>query len=350
VGERDTQARMGLRDRASKVLDAFRRGDGRAAADALGDAIESAGVRIMDEVVTRLSGHTVSTTGVEGSESAEPDTPVAPVTPVQAEVPPAKVDLPPAEVSERPVAKAARDIGAPATPEAPVEVTPEAPVEVTPDAPAEATAPQVAQSAPKTPRHRLVLLARDPTWAFAHWDLAPDRLAQARAGLTEPKARLRFYEVGTEVPLVDADVTPDNGRFYLRVPRPDTSYQVRLVFVGSDDTVCEVVRSNVAEPPSQRATSNPEPAVFVNMAGQTAVLDRRDEILVPAPRVIADAPLSRAEMPAFVPRSAQWASVLASVRNRRLAESVGADRPLADVGIGSSEPWSMPDSGSHGAH
>ncbi len=342
---------MGLRDRASKVFDAFRRGDGRAAADAVGEVLGSAGVRLMDEVVTRLSGHPVSTTAAE-TASHEP---VAdPVADVEVAVEPPKVDLPPAQAEPAPAAKPTAEKPAPAKKPAAQEPAP-APQAASVQAPVPEKIRRASDLSPadtpsiRSARNRLVLLARDPTWAFAHWDLSTERLNQARSGLDAPKAKLRFYEVGTEVALVDADVAPENGRFYLRVPRPGIRYEVRLVFVGSDDTVCEVARSNAAEPPGQRATSKSEPARFVEMTRQTAVLDERDEITVPPPRVIADAPLMGAQRPAFVPRSAAWANVLAAVRSDRLAESAGAGVSLADIGIGSSEAWTMPDSRRRGA-
>lgn len=313
---------MGLRDKASKVLDALKQRDGRAAAGALTDAIDTARVRLMDEVVSRLSGHPVHTDGstVRQEDLSPPSEAPAPPTP-----PPE-----PARPPEK--ARAAPPAPAPAPPAA---------AEAPPPAPEGETLPDGYR------RDRLILLVRDPTWAFAHWDFSSERLAAAAEGLTDPRALLRFYEVGTETPLIDADVSPENGRYYLRVPRPGRRYEARLVLVGANGAQREVARSNDAEPPAQAARDHQRAPRFVRMDAQTAVLDRLDEVLVPPPRLVMDVANTEVEAPPFAPRNPRWAAVIAGVRGRRLAEQAATLGALGTSPSGAQAPSVEPPPGAH---
>lgn len=297
---------MGLRDKASKVLGAIKQGDGRGAASALTDALDSARVRLMDRVVSRLSGHPVRT-DVDRQDDFTP--------------PPG---APPAE--------------GPAPSPAPVEASPPAiapePASPAPEGPGSDDVPPA--DLPRGYReNRLVLLARDPTWAFAHWDFAPERIAALAEGLPDPRAVLRFYEVGSDAPLVDADVDPENGRYYLRVPRPGRTYEARLLLVGANGALREVARSNDAEPPSRAAKEGADAPTFVRMDAQTEVLDRADDVLVPPPRLVMNPAASAVEQPAFAPRNPRWAKVLFELRRRRLEERLR----IGPLGTSPHEGW-----------
>ncbi len=305
---------MGLKDKASKVLDAVRRGDPRGAASALSDAIDGARVRLMDEVVSRVSGHAVHTEHGQGSQLDLPKTPPAPPAvrrepepepaPVSPKPAPQADDTPPPPAPAKPARKpdSAKE---PSPPPAHVQPLPPKP------------APEVEAS------QRLVLVARDPAWAFAHWAFSKAHLNEVGAGLTDPRALLRFYELGSDSPLIDADVSAEAGRYYLRVPRPGRSYEARLVLVGADGQLREVARSNDAQPPLQQVRSDEGLPQFVHTQAQSAVLAARDQVLVPPPRLVVDLDASAVPDDRPAPRSPQWAGVLAKLRSRRAAEDTG---------------------------
>lgn len=302
---------MGLKDKASKVLDAVRRGDPRGAASALSDAIDGARVRLMDEVVSRVSGHAVHTEHGQTSQlDLQKDGPSA--APAAREPAPQTVQASP-KPSERPdpALAPAAPVPAPAPPPQPKAE------------PAQAQPPQDGPMPEAQVSERLVLVARDPTWAFAHWAFSRAHLNTVGAGLTDPRALLRFYEIGSDTPLIDADVSPEAGRYYLRVPRPGRSYEARLVLVDARGQVREVGRSNDAQPPLQQVRRDDALPRFVHTQAQSAVLAARDEVRVPPPRLIVDLDASAVEDQRPAPRNAQWAGVLAKVRQRRAVEVVG---------------------------
>lgn len=359
---------MGLRDKASKMLDAIRRGSSREAVDVLGDALDDARVRLMDEVVSRISGHPVHTAPEQRAEQGVLEAPVqpsTPPTPAPVEVAAVPSDAPtrssaaratvaptppatraPATSAQEATTAAELDVArAPATapePEPALEAA-AAPEQEAPDEeePArgsgksrrrrrrrrprsnrEAPAPEAAAPPPvpdDLPEGRLVLMARDPTWAFAHWEVPVERIQAMQEGLRDPQALLRFYEKGTETPIIDADVTVEAGSYYLRVPRPGRAYEARLVLVGSGGEVRELVRSNGAEPPADAPGPHAAPQ-FVRMDAQREVLAQLEVVDAPPPRLVMDVAKAAAEAPARMPRDARWAAVMAELRARILAE------------------------------
>jgi hypothetical protein len=162
-------------------------------------------------------------------------------------------------------------------------------------------------------------MARDPSWAFAHWEVPVERIQGLAVGLADPKALLRFYEKGSEEPIIDADVTVEAGSYYLRVPRPGRAYEARLVLVGASGEVREVARSNGSHAPAA-AEGAPEPAAprFVRMDAQREVLEQLGDLEV-QPRLVMDVDAADAAAPARMPRDARWAAVMAELRTRKLA-------------------------------
>lgn len=350
---------MGLRDKASKVFDAVRRGDRRGASEALTDALQTARVRVMDEVVSRVSGHAVHTS----TERQQPDlssevplvgsVPVPHAAPAPAPAPEAapasNADAPLAVASPKPEARAPSVQPEPAASSVnPTAVQPAQPQAEPTAAPPPRAEPAVTDRAAQDTLasnygdNHLVLVVRDPTWAFAHWNFSPEKLQAMSVGLVDPRALLRFYELGSDTPLIDADVTLDTGRYYLRVPRPGRTYEARLVLVDARGEVREVARSNDAEPPSPQASAPLHAPRFVRMDAQVALLDRRDEVRVPPPRLLMDIEASRVRPPASSARTEEWAGVLAQLRGRRAAESTQAWGPSSGSGIGSGAATPQP--------
>lgn len=159
---------------------------------------------------------------------------------------------------------------APVEPDAPPEAEPEAEPEPPPepDLGVFAALPERYQS------HRLVLLARDPRWAFAYWDLDVNRFAHLLPN-TEV-AQLRLYDAPSGALVRQEAVQADRGRFYFQV-HGGHSYLAAIVLVQKNGELEELARSGVIEVPPELA-SEPVPSKMVNMRVQVGVLQARDEV------------------------------------------------------------------------
>ncbi|MGE5578834.1 MAG: DUF4912 domain-containing protein [Bacillota bacterium] len=76
-------------------------------------------------------------------------------------------------------------------------------------------------------KERLVLMARDPRWLYAYWEVASDRYQELRSrrleewGLSKPV--LRLYDLSEESPshrVVDVELRDDAENWYVRLNRP----------------------------------------------------------------------------------------------------------------------------------
>ncbi len=109
---------------------------------------------------------------------------------------------------------------------------------------------------------RIVLMLRDPSWAFAYWDLrASDRSAfhhnEDFQGLV-----LRVYSMDSDVPLeaaqqrFDIPVTLLDARWYINLPDQETRYRIALVgLVGREERQLAV--SNVIAVPRVTIADSP---------------------------------------------------------------------------------------------
>ncbi|MBE3575067.1 MAG: DUF4912 domain-containing protein [Firmicutes bacterium] len=100
--------------------------------------------------------------------------------------------------------------------------------------------------------NRLVLLARDPWWLHAYWELAADLLAEARRFRQEGGVLcLRVRETSAESPRwMDFDVHSPVGRWYVDVQVPGRSYQGQLGIRSRDGHFHALLSSNVVETPA----------------------------------------------------------------------------------------------------
>ncbi len=99
----------------------------------------------------------------------------------------------------------------------------------------------------------LVLVARDPEWAFAYWEASPHDMA--RAGVSHSELSLRIYDVTD----VDFDGSNAHSQFdiivgaaknwYFRVPVADRMWVADLGMVGPDGAFRTVARSNPISTP-----------------------------------------------------------------------------------------------------
>ena len=86
--------------------------------------------------------------------------------------------------------------------------------------------------------NRLVVMARDPNWAYAYWDLAPDRLRDcsrnARSTAGEPRWILRVYSAGAEEgSYFDIVIKVESRSYYLNLSRPGARFVVAIGVVDS---------------------------------------------------------------------------------------------------------------------
>lgn len=103
---------------------------------------------------------------------------------------------------------------------------------------------------------RMVLLLRDPAWAYAYWDVRDERMDEA---VNEPGfsgLSLRLVEMDnldmddhTVVDSIDIPVQPEDKRWYINLPQLDTNYYTELV-VHYEENWSVLARSNPVSVPS----------------------------------------------------------------------------------------------------
>jgi hypothetical protein len=135
---------------------------------------------------------------------------------------------------------------------------------------------------PRYASHRLALIARDPRWAFAYWDV--DRSRDGALFEFGAQAVLRLLDANDGHVLQSPRVHGENGRYYFRLPASDQRYQVTLTAVFGDGREVEVLRSNVVLAPPELPRPEREPR-FVSMQKQIAVLEQAKQVANP-PRLI----------------------------------------------------------------
>ncbi len=99
---------------------------------------------------------------------------------------------------------------------------------------------------------RLVLLTRDPEWAFCYWEITHTLVNATMAGLADPQPVLRVYARDAEdAPETSYDEATQiyGRRHYLRVPAPGRIYRVELGFLGRDGSFAAAMASNDAVVP-----------------------------------------------------------------------------------------------------
>ncbi len=133
----------------------------------------------------------------------------------------------------------------------------------------------------------LVLMLRDPFWAFAYWDIAPAQEEGIRSRQGFQQLYLRCFEVDGDMPtennLLDYFDIPiqfaDRSR-YINLAHPESVYRAELIALfdaaeeeGGTETMT-IVRSNPVRPPRNYVSFEAHP-------------EREGEELSPADRLIA---------------------------------------------------------------
>lgn len=107
---------------------------------------------------------------------------------------------------------------------------------------------------------KIVLMVRDPYWAFTYWDLSGETASQVRQAFQEQYGRmkpvLRVYDV-TDIDFngsnahshFDIDVSLEARNWYINLGTPNRSYLVDLGLLGADGNFRLIARSNVVRTP-----------------------------------------------------------------------------------------------------
>lgn len=205
---------------------------------------------------------------------------------------------------------------------------------------------------PRYASHRLALIARDPAWAFAYWDVDHHR----GSPLFEQGAQavLRLIDANDGRVLQSPRVHAESGRYYFRLPAADQRYQAVLVAVR-DGAETEVLRSNAVLAPPQLPRPSREPR-FVSMAAQREVLAQADRVDAP-PRLACEEARRAAQydMPSIVGRTLTLKPSYEKPHAAPVEEprKTGPDQsgvPLGDVRAllsGSESPYARPSSEEH---
>lgn len=120
--------------------------------------------------------------------------------------------------------------------------------------------------------NRVVVLARDPWWLFAHWEISPvDRVEALRALGAEGEGVREVLRVhgpdGDGLPSWDLELEPGAQRIHFRVERPGRAYRVEVgLRTRAGRFVALVSSSTVTTPP---AAPSPELSVrWVALTGE----------------------------------------------------------------------------------
>ena len=122
--------------------------------------------------------------------------------------------------------------------------------------------------------HRLVVMARDPNWAYAYWDLDPQRVRDLLIGTkqTAGKARWMLRVYSAEFPseleqghYFDIAINGETRSYYLNLSRPGSHFIVEIGIVNSSGFFRALAQSNPVllplDHPSETAARQTNPAL-----------------------------------------------------------------------------------------
>ena len=131
---------------------------------------------------------------------------------------------------------------------------------------------------------RLVLLVVDPYLIHAYWEVAPEKLDDAKT-----QALLRFYR-SKPADFFDVEIDLQSHKWYVHLWRPEESLSAELMLKRNDGSLITLVRSQVIRmPPAQPKMSIEQRFMKVEAT------ERRAEIVPPPPRP-AVKPIDAAEI------------------------------------------------------
>ncbi|MBX3745700.1 MAG: DUF4912 domain-containing protein [Verrucomicrobiae bacterium] len=97
---------------------------------------------------------------------------------------------------------------------------------------------------------RMLLLARDPHWIYAHWDLTDEQLREHNRKSASGRLTLRVYGEALEgKPLLEQEVHPESRNWFLHVPRAGARYLAELGYYGRREAWTRVAISGATLTP-----------------------------------------------------------------------------------------------------
>ncbi len=105
--------------------------------------------------------------------------------------------------------------------------------------------------------NRLVLIPRDPYWAYAYWEVTPGKIEEMRQELKDPEANLtlRIYDA-TEAPtpdralsIFDVEVFQRVGNWHLEIGRPGRHIYAGMGMKSSTGEFLPIATSNLVTAP-----------------------------------------------------------------------------------------------------
>ncbi len=140
------------------------------------------------------------------------------------------------------------------------------------------TAPQSPGASLAPGGSHLVLLARDPDWLYAYWDIsgADRNFHQLGALHGSPIVFLRMHALNANGSLAahgsfDAMITPDAGNWLIQIPRIERDWLAEMGYIGRDGGFVSITSSNRLSSPYTEPQPEPAPR-------QTAFAETSDEL------------------------------------------------------------------------
>ncbi len=130
------------------------------------------------------------------------------------------------------------------------------------DAPGAVTSPEFWTDLPFSYNEtKLVLLVRDPEWAYSYWDFSIDTWRWIeRFFQSDPKSRaiLRIHNLDQNS-FQDLDIDLISKNWYIRLGVPDTSFEVELGLIDSKGKFHLIAKSNRIRTPRNSPSSKIDP-------------------------------------------------------------------------------------------
>ncbi len=96
---------------------------------------------------------------------------------------------------------------------------------------------------------RLFIVARDPRWLFAYWDLSWQQMADYRGQASDGRLLLRLFEKDVPAPIQELTLHHDARNWYLPVSKAATTYRAELGFWRRDGSFHVIGRSRETTTP-----------------------------------------------------------------------------------------------------
>lgn len=110
--------------------------------------------------------------------------------------------------------------------------------------------------------NQLVIMARDPKWAFAYWEVTPEELEKSREKAGEgANLTLRVYDITgidfdgkNALSHFDISVYERVGNWYIELAKPDRSFCADLGLLTPEGTFISIIHSNVITTPRDKVS------------------------------------------------------------------------------------------------